>query len=79
MNAENSFIILPRLFDKDKPFILIDISFCEKNENKSKDLIKKFHHFANGKFFNNISYSINWITKTIIFSFPLKDKNLSNF
>ena len=56
MDAEDSFIISSRLFDEDKPFILIDISFCEKNKKKSKDFIKQFHHFTNGKCLNNISY-----------------------
>ena len=33
IDAEDSFIISPSLFDENKPIILIDISFCEKNEN----------------------------------------------
>ena len=51
MDAGNSFIILPRLFDKDKPFILIEVSFCEKNENKSKDFIKKIPPFRKWEIF----------------------------
>ena len=31
----------PSLFnDEDKPFVLTDLSFCEKSENKSKDFVK---------------------------------------
>ena len=36
MDVEDSLIIQPSLFDEDKPFILMDISFCGKNENKWK-------------------------------------------
>lgn len=43
MGGKNLFVILPSLFDKDKPFILIDVPFCEKNENKSKDSNKNFY------------------------------------
>ena len=28
------FIVLPRLFDVDTPFISIDITFCDINNNK---------------------------------------------
>ena len=41
IDAEDSFIISPSLFDENKPIILIDISFCEKNENL-KILSKSF-------------------------------------
>lgn len=47
MDTGDRFIIPPSLFVKDKHFILIDISFCEKNLKKSKEFIKKFHHFKN--------------------------------
>ena len=46
----------PTLLDKDKPFILIDIPFCKKNENDYKDFIK-------------IRVTINWITKKLKSSF----------
>ena len=36
MDVEDSLIIQPSLFDEDKPFVLIDISFCRKNKNTSK-------------------------------------------
>ena len=61
MNTENSFTFPPIFFAKDKPFILVDIPFCKKNENKVKDFIKKFHHFTNGKY----SISRNWIKKKL--------------
>jgi len=68
----DSFIIPPYLFEEEKPFILIEIPFCEKNENKSKDFIRKFHDFTNGKY----RLSIKWITKKVQSFFPLKDKNI---
>lgn len=36
MDVEDSLIIQPSLFDEDKPFVLINISFCRKNKNTSK-------------------------------------------
>lgn len=59
MDTENSYIISPFFVSKVKPFTLIGIPFCEKNENKPKDFIKKFLHLTNGKY----CISINWITK----------------
>ena len=72
MDAENSFIIPPSFFDKEKSFSLIDVPFCEKNKNKSKDFIKNFYHVTIGQF----RISIYWITKKVKSLFPLKDKNI---
>ena len=41
MDEVDQFIIPQSLFDEHKPYILIDILFCEKNENQSKALSKK--------------------------------------
>lgn len=71
MDAEDSFIIPPSLFDE-KPFIVIDILFCEEKENKYKDFITKFNHPTNGK----CCISVNWITKKVKRLFQLKDKNI---
>ena len=60
MDAEDSFIIPPSLFDE-KPFIVVDILFCEEKENKYKDFITKFNHSTNGK----CCISVNWITKKV--------------
>ena len=46
---DNSYIISLTSFKDQKPFILIEIPFCDRNENKSKDVIQKFHVFANKK------------------------------
>ena len=34
IDAKDMFIVLPRLFDVDTPFISIDITFCDINNNK---------------------------------------------
>ena len=57
------------LFDETK---LIDIPFCEENENKYKEFITKFNHSLNGKF----RVLVNWITKKVKRLFRLKDKNI---
>ena len=49
IDAEGSIVIPPGLFNEDRSFILIDILFCDNNENKSKDSIAKFQYSANGK------------------------------
>lgn len=68
MDGKNLFVILPSLFDKDKPFILIDVPFCEKNEDKSKDSNKNFYQLK--------SFAFQCITKKVKRLFPLKDKNV---
>ena len=68
MDGKNSFVILPSLFDKDKPFILIDVPFCEKNENKSKDSKKNFYQLK--------IFAFQCITKKVKRLFPLKDKKV---
>ena len=40
--SEDSYIILPNLFEKQKPLVLIVSRFCDRNKNKSKDFIQKF-------------------------------------
>ena len=40
IDAKDSSSIPPNLFNEDKTFISIDIPFCEKNENNSKDFIE---------------------------------------
>ena len=42
-------IIPPNFFDIPKSFILIELSFCENNEMKSKHLLK-FHGFTKDRF-----------------------------
>ena len=45
--ADESFIILPSLFEIEMAFIFVEIPYCEPNEIKSKHFLKKFHKFTN--------------------------------
>ena len=42
-------VIPSYLFDEKKPFLLIEVPYCEINETTSKHFIKKFHQFTNEK------------------------------
>ena len=55
------YIVPPNLFVEQKFLILTEILFCDRNENKSKELIRKFHEFTNNKF----KISIKWIRKKV--------------
>ena len=69
---EDDYIIPPYLFEEEKPFVLLKLPFCEQNELKSKDFIKKFHKFTN----NNFMLAISWKTRKIKSLFKIKDKHL---
>ena len=53
-------------FDIPKPFILIELSFCETNEIKSKHFLKKFYRFTKDRF----DAAIKWKTKQVKSLFP---------
>ena len=59
------------MFEDEKPFILLKLSFCEQNELKSKDLIQKFHKYNS----DNFRLAISWKTRKIKSLFNTKDKN----
>ena len=44
------YIIPPGLFDIAKPVIIIEVSFCTKNEVSSKQFMRKFHNFKRAAF-----------------------------
>ena len=69
--GDESFIIPTSLFQIAKPFIFVEIPYCELNEIKSKHFLKKFHKFNN----NSFRMVITWKTRNIRSLFPLKDKN----
>ena len=46
IDNEDDYIIPPYLFEEEKPFILLKLPFCEQNEVKSKDFMKKFYRFT---------------------------------
>ena len=62
---------LQSLFEITKPFIFVEISYCEQNEIKSKHFLKKFHKFTN----NSFRMLITWKTRNIRSLFSLKDKH----
>ena len=72
IDNEDDYIIPPYLFEEEKPFILLKLPFCEQNEVKSKDFIKKFHKFTN----NNFRLAISWKTRKMKTLFKIKDNNL---
>ena len=41
--GDKSFMIATSLFEIAKPFIFVEIPYCELNEIKSKHFLKKFH------------------------------------
>ena len=67
----DSFIIPPDLFEESKPFILVEIPYCEENENASKHFIKKFEAFTNQRY----RIAIKWITRNVKSLFKVKSKN----
>ena len=67
----DSFIIPPDLFEESKPFILVEIPYCEENENASKHFIKKFEAFTNQRY----RIAIKWITRKVKSLFKVKSKN----
>ena len=69
--GDESFIIPPNLFEITKPYIFVEILYCELNEIKSKHFLKKFHKFTN----NSFRIVITWKTRNIRYLLPLKDKN----
>ena len=69
INNEDNYIIPPYLFEDKKLFVLLKLPFCEQNELKSKNFIKKFHKFTN----NNFRLAIIWKTRKIKLLFKIKD------
>ena len=73
LDKDESFIILPNMFAVKKPFLLLEIPFCEQNEIASKLFIKKFHQFTGDKY----DVAVTWLTKKVKSFFPVKDRNLN--
>ena len=49
-HGDKSFITPPNSLRITKPFISIEIPYCELNEIKSKFFLKKFHKLTNDSF-----------------------------
>lgn len=71
-NKDDEMIIPPGFFEEKKPFLLIELPYCEENELKAKHFIKKFHVFTNSKY----DVAIKWITRKVKSLFVLKDRTL---
>ena len=69
--GDESLIIPTSLFEIAKPFIFVEIPYCELNEIKSKHLLKTFRKLTN----NSFRRTKTWKTRNIRSLFPLKDKN----
>ena len=69
INEDNEFIIPPWLFENKKKIVLVEITYCLKNESSSKQFIKKFDN-------DTIDVRIKWLTKKVKTLFRVKDKSL---
>ena len=69
--TEDDLIIPEFLFKEPKKFVLIELPFCEKNEELSKRFLHKLKSFTNDK----IEFAIRWGTKKVKQLFSAKDKN----
>ena len=72
LDKDESFIIPPNIFEEKKPFLLLEIPYCEQNVIASKLFIKKFHQFNDEKY----GIAVKWLKKKVKSLFPLKDRNL---
>ena len=75
LDKDETFIIPPNMFEVKKPFLLLEIPYCEQNEIASKRFIKKFHQFTAEKY----DIAVKWLTKKVKSLFPLNDRNLHPF
>ena len=61
LDKDESFIIPPNMFAVKKPFLLLEIPYCEQNEIASKRSIKKFHQFTGDRY----DIAVKWLTKNV--------------
>ena len=54
-----------------KPFLMLEIRYCEHNEIASKQFTKKFHQFTGEKY----DIAVKWLMKKVKSLFTLKDWN----
>ena len=60
------------MFALKKPFLLLEIPYCQQKEIASKQFIKKFHQFTGDKY----DIAVKLLTKKVKSLFPLKDRHL---
>ena len=63
-------LIIPSYFFDVELIVLLILPYCEKNEAKSKDFIRKFHKFTNNQF----PLAISWKTRELSYLFRLQEK-----
>ena len=68
----NCLLFHQNLFAVKKPFLLLEIRYCEQNEIVSKRFIKKSHQFICDKY----DIVVKWLAKKVKSLFPLQDRNL---
>ena len=61
LDNDESFIIPPNMFAVKKPFLLLEIPYCEQNKIASKRFIKKFNQFTGDKY----DIAVKWSTKKV--------------
>ena len=69
--TEDDLIIPEFLFKEPKKFVLIELPFCEKNEELSKRFLQKLKSFTDDK----VEFAIRWGTKKVKQLFSAKDNN----
>ena len=72
LDKDESFIIPLNMFAVKKPFLLLEIPYCQQNEIASKQFIKKLQQCTGDKY----DITVKWLTKKVKSLFPLKDRNL---
>ena len=60
------------MFAVKKPFLLLEIPYCQQKEIASKQFIKKLQQCTGDKY----DITVKWLTKKVKSLFPLKDRNL---
>lgn len=70
-NDDDELLIPKNFFEIPKQSILLEIPFCQNNEETSKHFLRKFHQFTENRYHVNIK----WITKKVKNLFILKDRN----
>ena len=71
-SVKDDYIIPPGFFDIAEPVIIVEVSFCTKNEVSSKLFLRNFHNFTESTF----DLRIKWITRKTKTLFKLKNKCL---
>ena len=61
LDKDELFIIPPNMFEVKKPFLLLEISYCEHSKIVSKQFIKKLHQLTGEKY----DMAVKWLTKKV--------------